>query len=129
MIVLDTWALIALLRQEPSGPAVARAIDESDVAVMSWVNLGEVAYIASRRDGWERAQAVVRDVAGSLLRAEQPDPDLVLDAARWKADGGISYADAFAAATAARHGCPLLTGDPELIALEGRIAVRDLRRA
>ncbi|MEV4419304.1 PIN domain-containing protein [Patulibacter sp. NPDC049589] len=129
MIVLDSWALLALLRAEPAAPAVREAIEESGLAVISWVNLGEVAYIAARRVGWGRAEEVVRDAARSLVRAEDPDPNLVMHAAKWKADGGLSYADAFAAATAERHRAPLLTGDPELIALNGRIDVVDLRDA
>jgi ribonuclease VapC len=35
-------------------------------------------------------------------------------AARLKAHHAISYADAFAAATAIDRECPLVTGDPEL---------------
>jgi len=61
------------------------------------------------------------------ITAELPDEQLVLAAARFKAGGGISYAEAFAAATAQRHRAPLLTGDPELLALRGQIEVVDLR--
>ncbi len=129
MIVLDSWALLALFRAEPAAPAVRKAIEEASLAVISWVNLGEVAYIAARRIGWDRAEQVVRDAARSLVRAEDPDPALIMRAAKWKANGGLSYADAFATATAERHQAPLLTGDPELIALNDRIDVVDLRNA
>lgn len=129
MIVLDSWALLALFRAEPAAPTVRKAIEESGLAVISWVNLGEVAYIASRRVGWDRAEQVVHDAARSLVRAEDPDAALVMSAAKWKANGRLSYADAFAAATAERHRAPLLTGDPELIALNDRIDVVDLRNA
>jgi len=61
------------------------------------------------------------------MRAEAADPDMVIAAARIKAGGGISYADCFAVATAQRHGAPLLTGAPEIVALVGEIEVVDLR--
>ncbi len=46
------------------------------------------------------------------IHAEAPTAERAIEAALWKSRGGLSYADAFAAATAARYGAPLLTGDP-----------------
>jgi predicted nucleic acid-binding protein len=61
------------------------------------------------------------------VKAEEPDAGLILEAARIKADHRLSYADAFAVATAERHRLPLLTGDPELLALEREVTVVDPR--
>ena len=47
-----------------------------------------------------------------------PDLDTTLLAARFKAGGGISYADCFAGALASRSNLPVLTGDPEFSRLE-----------
>lgn len=124
-VVLDAWAAMAIMRHESAGPRVAQLIDEGH-AVMSWVSLGEVAYIRGRGIGMDRAEADVRRFA-TTITAEPPDAMLVLAAARFKAAGRLSYADAFAAATAQRHRAPLLTGDPELLALRGQIEVVDLR--
>jgi predicted nucleic acid-binding protein len=54
------------------------------------------------------------------------DEELLLSAASIKASFPLSYADAFAAATAQIHDAVLLTGDPEFKALEakGIISVR-----
>jgi ribonuclease VapC len=55
---------------------------------------------------------------------------LVLEAARLKARFPISYADAFAVATARAEGGPVLTGDPEIVNLPRRVvAVRKLERS
>lgn len=56
------------------------------------------------------------------------NPDaLVRAAAARKTVGGLAYADAFAVATAERHAARLLTGDPEMIALDGQgVTVVDL---
>ena len=52
----------------------------------------------------------------------------MVEAARLKARASIALADCFAAATAAAHGVPLLTGDPELIELDDPpCVVEDLR--
>ncbi len=56
----------------------------------------------------------------ALVRIEQGPIDIVIPsiqqtlvAARFKASGGISYADCFAGALALERGLPVLTGDHE----------------
>jgi predicted nucleic acid-binding protein len=99
---------------------------------MTLVNLGEVASIVEREHGAATADSVFAD----LLADQRPDGSppiqwmpvdeaLVRRAASLKARGGLSYADAFAAAAAALLGCPVMTGDPEFSAAEAMgIAVR-----
>jgi len=125
MVVLDAWALLAVLNDEPPAARVEQAIDE-EVGVISWINLGEVLYRAIPRRGERRAMDAVRAVS-RRLQVEDVDAPLVLDAARLKAAHRLSYADAFCVATAQRHGAPLYTGDPEIVALPGLVEVVDLR--
>lgn len=108
--------MLAFLHDEPAATQVRAALE--DGAVASWVNLGEVLYIEIRRQGEERAAEVVESFAEQLTRAEVADAELARAAARIKAAGGVSYADCFAIATAERHAAPLLTGDPEILALD-----------
>lgn len=49
--------------------------------------------------------------------------DDVLEAARIKALHPLSYADAFAVATAARFGATVVTGDREFEAVEGIVPI------
>ena len=125
-VVLDAWAIVSWFSDEPAADRVAAEVSRRGRAVASWVNLGEVAYVRGRAIGLAQAEADVLRFA-TTITAELPDERLVLAAARFKAAGGLSYADAFAAATAERHRAPLLTGDPELLALHGQIEVIDLR--
>ena len=93
---------------------------------MSSINLGEVYYALVRSHGRDVAEdrtAAVR----RTLRVEDPNWPLVVAAARLKAGGGISFADAFCVATAERHRVPVYTGDPEILALELPVRVIDLR--
>jgi PIN domain nuclease of toxin-antitoxin system len=124
-VILDAWAVMALYEGRPCAPRVARAIDEGDAAV-SAINLGEVLYRLERKRGREPATHAVERLR-ALCRVDHPDWPTVVLAARAKAGGGISYADAFCVATAQRLRAPLWTGDPEILALAGEVQVVDLR--
>lgn len=94
---------------------------------MSWINVGEVYYTLLRRENKKSAEQVVNWLRDKV-KLDQPTPELVLQAAGIKAGQALSYADAFAVATAQHHRAELLTGDPEIVALAGSfIRVVDLR--
>jgi len=124
---LDSWAVMAVLNAEPAAPRVRDAIERG--AVMSWINLGEVYYLTTRRRGEALARRAV-DALQRRVSVELPDTPLVMAAAAIKARSRMSYADAFCVATARRHGALVYTGDPEIVALDGDdLEVVDLRTA
>lgn len=134
-VALDAWALLALLRAEqPAAGVVRRYLRRGKAGsvelLVSIVNLGEVYYrVAQISDEAraERALALIRELPISTVPAREA---FVMAAARLKARYRLSYADAFAVATARVHGAPVLTGDPEILALPRRVvAVRRLDRA
>lgn len=123
---LDSWALMALLDDEPAAARVAAVIDEG-TAVMSWINLGEVYYQTVRRRGEPQARLAIEAIQ-RRVRVETPDAAIVMAAAEIKAGGGLSYADAFCVATARRHRTAVYTGDPEIVRMDAPgIEVIDLR--
>jgi predicted nucleic acid-binding protein len=93
---------------------------------MSWINLGEVAYIVERLTGVDRAERVVRQLRHQLT-LDLPTETRVLEAARIKAGYRMAFADAFAVATAMAHGASVLTGDPEILDADGPWRSVDLR--
>ncbi|HEV7483597.1 MAG TPA: PIN domain-containing protein [Solirubrobacterales bacterium] len=97
-------------------PAAARIEAEwlSQPPAISSINLGETLYMRIRERGEKAAVADISTIHRNSLVID-PDWALVTAAAGIKAGGGMSYADAFCAATAARVDAPLWTGDPELI--------------
>jgi predicted nucleic acid-binding protein len=113
LVVLDSWAVLAYLKDEP---AAARIEAEwlSQPPAISSINLGETLYMRIRERGEKAAVADISTIHRNSLVID-PDWALVTAAAGIKAGGGMSYADAFCAATAARVDAPLWTGDPELI--------------
>lgn len=127
MVVLDSWALLAYLKDEAAAKRIEGAwLDEG--AAISSINLGEVLYIRTREDGEDSALTTIETVR-KRLEVIDPDWSLVVAAAKIKASGGLSYADAFCIATAVARSAPLWTGDPEIVeqAAEHSCEVVDLR--
>jgi predicted nucleic acid-binding protein len=129
-LVLDAWAVLAWLQgEEPAASrvdAVFRAARGRAVRLwMSPINLGEVYYTVARRLGPGRAEAVLRTLTSGPLRLLSLGEEDVWDAARVKAKHAVSFADAFAVASALRTGGRLMTGDPEILAAAP--AIRGLR--
>lgn len=126
--VLDAWALVALLKAEPSAGHV-RSVIEAHEPVACSVNLGEAYYALIRSHGRRVAHERVEKLR-QLVRVLDPVWPVTRSAAEVKARGGLSYADAFCVATARWCSAPLYTGDPEIVALDGDdLDVVDLRSA
>lgn len=124
---LDSWAVIAWLRgEEPAAERVARAIDAG--AVMSWISAGEVFYLTLRRHGAEQGRRVL-DNLRLRTSLDEVGPDRILEAATIKGAHRMSYADAFACATAIAYDAPLLTGDDEILRAAGPWVAQDVRRS
>lgn len=124
--VLDSWSVLALLDGTEPAAGEVDALLGRERPWISWINLGEVFYVVRRRHGEDAAVATLRDLRPAV-DALLPSIDLVLAAGRIKADHPLSYADAFAAATAIERSATLWTGDPELLVDGVPWAWRDLR--
>ena len=122
-IVFDSYALIALFRQEPGYETVRdllvkMANDESE-GFISAINVGEVYYMISRKSNTKSADAAIAAIKQMPLHIIEPDLKMCLDAATIKAKHSLSYADAFAAALTISKKAVLLTGDKEFESLIG----------
>lgn len=131
--VLDSFALLALLGGEPGGDEVARLLREAQEGeahlLMTWVNLGEVAYIVERRWGERRLRQVLATLEATPLEVMPVGQELTLMAAHIKAEHPLAYADAFAAALTEQANATLVTGDPEFRLLEESIRICWLPRS
>jgi ribonuclease VapC len=115
--VLDSFALIAFLARERGFEKVRALLNEASASnqplPMNEINIGEVYYLTAREHSAERAEAVLHLLETLPIRPVPNTFPQVIEAARLKARYPISYADAFALATAIREGACLVTGDPE----------------
>lgn len=132
--VLDSFALLAYLEGE-AGMARVRSVLEGAAAqrhsvYLSLINLGEVLYITERERGLVAARRTLGAVDQLPLAIVGVSRVMALAAAHINARFPISYADAFAVATAQDHGGIVVTGDREFesVADAGVVAVEWLPR-
>jgi len=127
-IVLDSWAVLAMLQGEAKGQKVVDAIANCLAAdgeiLMTVVNLGEVWYTLARRLSDAEADRSVADLRGLGIDVVDAAWELTRQAAWLKAKGRLSYADAFAAGLARLMKCELLTGDSEFASIEADVKIR-----
>jgi predicted nucleic acid-binding protein len=125
--VLDTWAVIAYLEDEPSGAQVeeliATAHEEEIPIYMSVINVGEVWHTLAREVSEEEANASVKMLSDLRIQFENADWILTQEAARFKSKNKMSYADAFAAALAKIKKADLVTGDNEFKSVESDVKI------
>ncbi len=84
---------------------------------MSGINIGEVGYIILRAKLTNNLDDFLSQFLSLPIRPVPVDFDLVIEAAKIKASYPLSYADAFAVATALRNDAAIITGDPEFKAV------------
>lgn len=113
---------MAVFHDEPAARQLHQTLTQASrkklVLLLSEINFGECLYISEREASHEHAVAVADQIEQLPIRIVPADRKLVVDAAHLKANFRISFADAFAAALAIRHDAPIVTGDPEFLALE-----------
>lgn len=130
--VLDSYAILALLNEEPGASRVETILEEArsvqTTALMSLINLGEVAYIIERRWGKDRLRILLAYLDASPVQVVDLNRRRVLAAAHVKASHSLAYADAFAAALATEFNAVLVTGDPEFESVEDQVQIEWLLR-
>jgi len=127
-LVMDTWAIIAYLEDEPSAQQIADLIasaHEEEIPIyMTVVNVGEVWYNIAREISEDDANSSVKELHDLRIQFVDVDWELTLEAARFKSQNKMSYADCYAAALAKAKKADLVTGDKEFKALEDQIKIQ-----
>lgn len=128
VIILDSWPVIGWFRGEkPAVEAMGKLLGKAGAGqvkiILNLVNWGEAAYQIILEFGDESFAEISAKFEKLPVELFPVDYELVILAARWKARGGLSYADCFAAATAQKLGGSILTGDPEFKLVEKEISI------
>lgn len=126
--VLDSFALVKFLQKDEGYyedvlRLFHRAADGDARLMVSMINLGEVWYCVARTNSTERTDEIITELIGLNVDVVEVDWALARQAAIFKAKGGISYADCFAAATAKFKNAMVVTGDPEFKRVEDQVQV------
>ncbi len=127
MKILDAYALMAFLEDEPGAQQVEdlliQSLQEDLHLAITAVNLAEVYYNLARRYSSEAADTALEKLAELTIEIVAVDWELALQAARFKAQAPIAFADCMAAALAFHRDCPVVTGDQEFHRLAERVRI------
>lgn len=120
--IFDSYALLKFFQKEEGYKRVAELLEHTRKAggprYLNVINLGEIVYCAKRVFGDQKkleALAHIERLEFTVLPATR---DLVFQAAEYKAQYGVSYADCFVLASAVLHNATIVTGDPEFKKVE-----------
>ena len=115
--LFDSHALLRFFQAEAGHEKIIRLLEQIGKAgarkYLNIINLGEIIYVTKREFGDQKKIEVLAHIE-RLRFSLLPIPNsLVFQAAEYKAQFSISFADCFALASAVEHGAALVTGDPE----------------
>src|SRR5436309_16023966 len=116
--VLDTSAILALRSGETGArrvEALLRSAHSGRAKVyLPFMTRMELLYRIARDEGQEQAESALRLIDATGAQLVSCEQDILEEAARLKAVGGLSVADAWIAATALAREAVLVHKDPEL---------------
>jgi predicted nucleic acid-binding protein len=132
ILVLDSFAALAVFNAEPAGPQVVALLEQAKqgefYVVMSVINLGEVVYRLIREQSNDAALLARAVIEAWPVRLVDVDAQLALEAAEIKGYYALSYADCIAAALSLQLDGRVVTGDPEFHKIEDFVDVDWLRQ-
>ena len=122
-LVLDTSAIIAWFEDEAGADAVEdliRKAQRDEVTIyVAFVSLMEADYIMERKVGREQAETSIANVENWPISIVESYPQWRYQAARIKARGSLSLADAWIASLALMTGAELVHKDKEFDSVPG----------
>lgn len=126
--VMDASALLCYLNKEPGYEKVegllAAAAEKDKNIMMSAVNWGEALYVIRRElKDYHEAEAVESIIDTLPIEIVAVDREQAREAAAFKVEHKMSYADCFAAALARKKKAELITGDKEFKTIEKEIRI------
>src|ERR1700693_3645407 len=84
--IVDSWAMVAWIRDEPAAGAVEEFLEEASAGrshlAMSWLNVAETYYILAKRDGPTVAEQFMTRLPSLPIRLVLPDEEGVMAAAK-----------------------------------------------
>ncbi len=126
--VMDSWPIVAFFEDEqPAAGKVEALLAEAHASgsslLITTVNLGEVWYSIARAHSAKEADKQVRQIHNLGIEVVSVGWDLSYEAAMFKVQGNISYADCFALALAKIKKADLVTGDKEFEQFDGEVKI------
>ena len=122
--VLDTSALVAYFKDEPGAGTVEPVLRQPSSFLLPFMAIMEVGYVLVRTFPPPHVDQIIRTLRASGAPIIESSPAWGAAAARLKARGGLSLADAWIASLALMHDAELVHKDPEFDRVEGLRSLR-----
>jgi len=118
--VLDTTALVSYFKAEPSGAQVRDMLHQQPSnLLLPFMTVMEAQYVLARTFAPSQVDQFIAILRGMGTPIIESNPGWGEAAARLKARGGLSLADAWIASLALLHDAELLHKDPEFDRIDG----------
>ena len=125
--ILDSFAVVAFFQDEKGAEIVEDLFEKAkrgEVKLfLPMVNLGEVMHTFIQDYGEKETIKLIKNIKNLPITITPIDETLVWEAAKIKAQGGISYADSFVIAAALVHKASIVTGDREFKKFERTVKI------
>ena len=125
--IFDSHALLKYLQKEEGYEKVIRLLEEiNKLGTMKYINvinLGEILYSTKREFGDQKKLEVLASIERLKFTVLPVSNSLVFQAAEFKAQYALSYADCFTLASALEYHAALVTGDPEFKKVEHLVQI------
>lgn len=120
--IFDSHALLKFFQKEKGYEKVINLLQEirrsKAVPYVNAINLGEIIYSTKREYGDQKKLEVLANIERLNFKIIPVTNELIFQAAEYKAEYSISYADCFVLASAVEHNAAIVTGDPEFKKVE-----------
>ncbi len=120
--VFERHALLKFFQKEKGYEKVLHLLQEIKRAgatkYINAINLGEIVYTTKREFGDQKKMEVLANMERLNFRVLPIPIQLIFQAAEYKAQFSISYADCFALASAVEYKAAYVTGDPDFRKVE-----------
>jgi len=120
--IFDSHALLKFFQKEKGYEKVIQLLEEirktGATKYINAVNLGEIIYSTKKEFGDQKKLEILANIERLNFTILPISNNLIFQAAEYKAQYSISYADCFALASAVEHKAILITGDPEFRKVE-----------
>ena len=121
-LIFDSHALLKFFQQESGSRTVEKQLRMAQrmrrTKYLCAINLGEIIYIIKRQFGDRRKIEILAHIQRLEFTILPVPNEMIYQAAEFKAEHSISYADCFVLTCALRQNAAIVTGDPEFRKVE-----------
>jgi predicted nucleic acid-binding protein len=125
--LFDSHALLKLFQKERGHEKVVHLLEEIEetgaIKYLNAINLGEIIYSTKREFGDQKKLEVLASIERLDFTILPVPNSLIFQAAEYKAEYSLSFADCFALASAIEYKAILVTGDPEFKKVEHLVEI------